>query len=179
MTKKEKIACNVIIHTATVAAGSIGVATAQIPCADSIPLSLIQITMIVSLGKVFGINIAKSVAKAIIGAFAASFAGRSIVQISVGWIPGPGNIINASTAAGLTEMMGWFVANSFAKNMTIEQTINNIKRTQETEVKDILKLEEEKVSEDREKEQKINIPEYSDEDIISKIEFEEDNNDMR
>ena len=33
----------------------------------------------------------------------------------MGWIPGWGNAVNASTAVGITEAMGWAVAEGFAE----------------------------------------------------------------
>ncbi len=36
-------------------------------------------------------------------------------QVLVGWIPGIGNAVNASTAAALTEGIGWAMANEFSK----------------------------------------------------------------
>ena len=39
--------------------------------------------------------------------------GRTVSQILIGWIPGIGNAINATTAAGLTEAIGWKIANEF------------------------------------------------------------------
>lgn len=182
MNKKEKIKCNIIIHTATVAAGTVGAATAKIPCADSIPLSGIQITMVVSLGRVFNIKVAKSAARAIITAFAASFVGRELVHVASGWIPVMGEVINASTAVGLTEIMGWFVANSFAKDMSIEQTINEIKKKKNENEKDNDNIKEKEIPKlnagrnpkEDDKEIKINIPEYSDEYIIGQMKYEEE-----
>lgn len=45
---------------------------------------------------------------------AAATVGRAVSQVLVGWIPGLGNAINASTAAALTESVGWLLAKEFA-----------------------------------------------------------------
>lgn len=127
MNKVQAIKCNLIIHTAAAGSTVIGAGLAQIPCADSIPISGVQITMIISLGKVFGITIQKTAAKAIILAFAASYAGRSLSQIVIGWIPGVGNIVNGSTAFGLTEAMGWVVASKMDNANTADDIIESIK----------------------------------------------------
>jgi len=44
---------------------------------------------------------------------AASCVGRATSQILVGWIPILGNIINAGTAATLTEAIGWLAVDHF------------------------------------------------------------------
>ena len=49
----------------------------------------------------------------IAGTAAATLVGRGVSQALVGWIPGVGNIINASTAASITEGLGWIVAKNF------------------------------------------------------------------
>ena len=41
--------------------------------------------------------------------------GRTTAQVLVGWLPGVGNIINAVTAATLTEAVGWILAKEFEK----------------------------------------------------------------
>ena len=128
MTKAEALKCHGIIHLASLGSGGIGAGLAQIPLADSVPISGIQITMIVSLGKVFHIKISKTVAKAAIAAFASSYVGRGISQAAVGWIPIAGNAINATTAAGLTEAMGWFMANQFSKSSSQEDFVKNISK---------------------------------------------------
>ena len=38
-------------------------------------------------------------------------------QVLVGWIPGIGNAINATTAAGITEAMGWLLAKEFDEGL--------------------------------------------------------------
>ena len=41
--------------------------------------------------------------------------GRTASQVLIGWIPGVGNVINACTAATITETIGWLLAEDFAK----------------------------------------------------------------
>lgn len=36
-----------------------------------------------------------------------SVVGRGASQVAVGWIPGAGNAINATTAFAITEAVGW------------------------------------------------------------------------
>ncbi len=113
MTGKEIAKCNGIIHAASVAAGGIGAGLAQLPGRDSLAIAGIQTAMTISLGAVFGITLDESGAKAIMASSVGTTVGRTISQILVGWIPGVGNAINATTAAAITEALGWKIANEF------------------------------------------------------------------
>lgn len=62
--------------------------------------------MTVSLGRVFGIELTDSAARAAIASAAAATVGRTASQLLFGWIPIAGNIINAITAATITESIG-------------------------------------------------------------------------
>ena len=115
LPKDQKVKCNSIIHTASVAAGGAGTGLAQVPLADNAIITPIQITMIVSLGKVFDKRVTETAAKAIIASAAASIAGRSVSQVLFGWIPFLGNTINTATAAGLTEAIGWIAVDHFRR----------------------------------------------------------------
>lgn len=116
MTEKQRKKCHAIIHTASLAAGGVATGLAQLPGSDNAIITPIQITMTISLGAVFGKSLSKSTAAATLATATASMAGRAISQFLVGWIPVIGNAINASTAAGITEVIGWAIANDFAKN---------------------------------------------------------------
>ncbi len=113
MTNRETALCNGIIHSASLAAAGVGAGLAQIPCSDNIVITPIQLTMAVSLGKVFGIDLDQSAAKSAVASAAAATVGRTAAQVLVGWLPGIGNIINATTAASLTEAIGWIMAKEF------------------------------------------------------------------
>lgn len=115
MTKEQKNKCHAIIHSAATAAGAIGAGLAQLPCSDNVILVPIQIGMIVSLGKVFDLEILESAAQSMLATALTSTVGRGVSQVLVGWIPGFGNIINAATASGLTEAVGWIIAKDFDK----------------------------------------------------------------
>lgn len=114
LTREEKSRCHKIIHFTAVAASGVGGGLAQLPGTDNSIIVPLQIGMIIKLGSVFGMTISKSSAEATLATLIATIAGRGISQTLVGWIPGFGNVINASTAAGVTEMIGWAVANEFA-----------------------------------------------------------------
>ena len=113
MTDDQNKKCHAIIHAASAAAAGVGASLAQIPGSDNAIITPIQLTMTISLGKVFGITLSESAAKAAIGSVAAYTVGRTISQFLIGWIPGWGNAINASTAASVTEALGWALANEF------------------------------------------------------------------
>ncbi len=113
MTDEQSTQCHAIIHTASAAAAGVGAGLAQIPGSDNAVIIPIQITMTISLGAVFGIGLDESTAKAALATATASMAGRAISQFLVGWIPVLGNLINATTAATITETIGWALASSF------------------------------------------------------------------
>ncbi len=115
MTKKEIALCNSIIHTASAGAAAVGAGLAQIPCSDNMIITPIQLTMAVSLAKVFGQELSKGAAKAAVASAAAATVGRAASQVAAGWIPVAGNVINACTAASITEGIGWIMAKEFEK----------------------------------------------------------------
>lgn len=113
MTSREVGLCNAIIHSASAAAAAVGGGLAQVPTSDNLIITPIQLAMAVSLGKVFGIELDQSAAKAAVASAAAATVGRTVSQVLIGWIPGVGNIINATTAATITETIGWIMAKEF------------------------------------------------------------------
>ena len=82
-----------------------------------IPITTAQVTMVIGLGQVFGKTITDAGAKAIIASMSSAAIGRFISQCLVGWIPVMGNVINATTAAGITESLGWAVVEKFESEM--------------------------------------------------------------
>ena len=121
MTVKQQKRCHTIIHAAAVLAGSVGFIGAQLPTADNVILVPIQIGMIVSLGVVFGKRLDESAAKSALATATATIVGRGVSQWLVGWIPLWGNVVNATTAASITEGIGWVIANDFAKEKEIDK----------------------------------------------------------
>ena len=115
MTEDQRIKCHAVIHSASTAAAAVGAGLAQLPLSDNAIIVPIQVTMVIALGKIFNQHVIDSVAKGMILGSAGTFFGRAISQILVCWIPGVGNIVNASTAAGITEVVGWSVAEKFDK----------------------------------------------------------------
>lgn len=118
MTDKQKKACHGIIHSHAVAAAGVAAGLAQIPGVDNAPLVAIEVAMTIELGAVFGIAVTKSSAMSVVAGAAGQTVGRAISQALLGWIPGFGNVINASTAAGVVEALGWTIANQFDAQST-------------------------------------------------------------
>lgn len=121
LTQKQIVACNTIIHGASVAAGSAGAGLAQVPLSDTAIITPIQIGMITALGAVFDIRVTEGAAKGILSSLAASIAGRGLSQVLVGWMPLVGNAINTATAAGLTEAVGWAAVTHFAQTNAMDK----------------------------------------------------------
>ena len=70
--------------------------------------------MIIGLGKVFGRTLTESSAKTWLSSYGViAIAGRHLSQILASLFSGVGNAVNASTAATLTESIGWWAANKF------------------------------------------------------------------
>ena len=131
ITKEQREKCHAVIHSASVAAGGVGAAGAQIPVADNAVIVPIQVGMIIGLGQIFGKKIPRSIASGIIKSAAASFVGRGISQVLFGWIPGAGNGINTATAAGLTEAIGWMAVRDFAEHPDQYEDLSEEERQEE------------------------------------------------
>lgn len=114
MSDRQKAKCHAIIHSASLSAGAVGAGLAQIPGSDNAIITPIQLVMTVSLAKVFDIELADSAAIATLASTAASTVGRTASQLILGWLPVAGNIINACTAATITETIGWLLAEDFS-----------------------------------------------------------------
>jgi uncharacterized protein (DUF697 family) len=120
MSTNEKI--HTIIHGAAASAAAAGAGLAQIPGSDNAVITPIQIAMIIAIGEVHGQQLSKGAALSTLSAASAGVAGRTLSQFLVGWIPGYGNAINASTAFAITEAIGWA-----ADKILSEQELKNHK----------------------------------------------------
>lgn len=114
ITSDQRGKCHAIIHSASASAGAVGAGLAQVPCSDNAIIVPIQVAMTIALGKVFGLQMTDSAARAALATVASSTVGRAVSQVLLGWIPVAGNIINSCTAASVTEAMGWALAEDFA-----------------------------------------------------------------
>jgi len=114
MTKRQLDLCNGIIHTASAASGAAG--AIPIPIADAIPITAAQITMVIALGGVFEAKLTKAAARTILAGVAAPIIGRTVASTFLKFIPVAGWIASAALAALITEVIGWTIANDFAKD---------------------------------------------------------------
>lgn len=104
-TKNQKV--HGIVHLASVAAGVVGLGLAQMPGSDAPLLAGIQTTMIAAIANEHKVALTKTAAADLLLTFMATHVGRGFTQWAVGWIPGWGNALNATTATTLTEAIGW------------------------------------------------------------------------
>lgn len=115
MPKELEKKCHLAIHAATTAAATAG--AIPIPMSDAIPITAAQIGMIISLGKAFDISLSQAAAKSLASVGITQQAGRAICSNILKAIPGVGTVaggfIGATTAAALTEALGWMIADDF------------------------------------------------------------------
>lgn len=133
MPKEIERKCHLAIHSAATAAAAAG--AIPIPMSDAIPITAAQIGMIISIGKVFDITLSQAAAKSIAGVALAQQAGRAIASNIIKAVPGLGTIfgcvIGASTAATLTEALGWIVADDFYRMSNGEEPENIVETAEE------------------------------------------------
>ena len=110
-----------IIHAASASAGLVGAGLAQIPGSDAPVIVSLQTAMILSIAQEHGATITKAAAADLLLTFGATHGGRALSQWLVGWIPGYGNAINASTAIALTEAVGWTANSYFEKSLAFKK----------------------------------------------------------
>ena len=146
MTSSQQKKVHTIIHGASASAAAIGGGLANIPGSDAPALVALQTGMIISIGAVFNKKITESLAKSILADFLGVSVGKVIANVLSGWLPGIGNGINAATAAGLTELIGWTAANDFANetetldknameiiDKRVGDAANSLKKTKKTD----------------------------------------------
>lgn len=105
MNTNEKV--HTIVHGAAASAAAVAASLSQVPGVDNAVLTPIQIAMIVAIGEVHGHQLSNAAALSTLSAVSAGVAERTLSQFLVGWIPGYGNAINATTAFAITEAIGW------------------------------------------------------------------------
>jgi uncharacterized protein (DUF697 family) len=104
-----------IIHGTSACCAAIGGGLAQVPGSDSVAITPLQVAMISAIADQHGQHLPKDAAAKLLLPFAASITGRATSSLLLGWLPGFGNFINACTAAGITEAIGWAADGYFKK----------------------------------------------------------------
>ncbi len=104
-TRNERV--HGIIHTAAVATGAVGAGMAQVPGSDLPVIAGLQTTMIMAIGHEHDVSLTRGTAADLLLTFTSAAVGRTVSQALIGWVPGLGNVVNAATAAALTEAVGW------------------------------------------------------------------------
>ncbi|MEO1771418.1 hypothetical protein [Candidatus Enterococcus ferrettii] len=117
MDRKQRKRTHLVIHTASSTAAAIGGGMAQLPISDAAALIPVQTAMIIALGKIFNKKIEDGAAKALATQFIAQQAGKMTARFVAGKIPVAGTIVNATTAAAITETYGWMIAKEFAEEV--------------------------------------------------------------
>lgn len=122
MTDKQKKRCHEIIHAASISAAAVGAGAASVPVVgsfvslcDESAITPIQITMIVSLGKVFDVSLDKTTAASLLTGMVTAKVGRKVAGFFAGLVPGLGSVVNGGTAASITEGVGWAAVAYFDK----------------------------------------------------------------
>ena len=124
ITELPKSEAQITIHVASTSEAAISGGLAFLPFADNVPLMGIQMGMAIRLGKLFGIDLPESMASGAVRTVLAFISGqvltRSLSQAILGWVPIWGNALNATTAALITEAVGWSFFQKFSEQKTIE-----------------------------------------------------------
>jgi len=104
-----------IIHEASNACAGIDGDLAQLPESDSMAIIEIQTAMIIAIASEHGMEIANAAAADLLHTFSETMRSRQVPfsrQALAGWLPGIDNDDDDSSAAALTEAIGW-TANSY------------------------------------------------------------------
>lgn len=104
-----------IVHAASLCAAAVGAGLAQLPGSDAPVLMGIQSTMILAIADSMGVRVTRAAAVDLVLTFLATMLGRGFTQWAAGWVPGWGNLLNAATAAALTEAIGWAAVRHFRR----------------------------------------------------------------
>jgi uncharacterized protein (DUF697 family) len=104
---------HLVIHGAAASAAAASGAMAQGAAfgADTVVLTTIHVGMVLALGELFGQSLDKQAAMAILGT--AAGAGVFGAKAILGFLPGIGNIANATISGSYTEALGWWCFNYF------------------------------------------------------------------
>ncbi len=115
--KNKSIAANKWIYSAATAAASIG--ASPLPGVDIIPITSIQIGMLLKLSALYHEPISKSKAKEIILATLVGNAGRALFRQGIKFFPGFGSLLGAGVAGSVTYALGQAVKHAYENGLEI------------------------------------------------------------
>ena len=104
-----------VIHLCAVVAAAVGAGFAQLPGSDAPVLVALQTAMILVVADHYTVRMPRVAFLELAMTLAATMVGRGVSQVLCGWIPGFGNVVNACTAAVITEIMGWLCVRWFER----------------------------------------------------------------
>jgi len=116
-------AVKIINHSSWLSAGiafGVGLVPGVSLLIDVPALGLVNINMIVSLGELFGQNIARKVAAGLLSEITAVVMGVSAAAIVASFFPGVASITNSLVAYGVTQIIGRCVYIIFSQNRNLE-----------------------------------------------------------
>ncbi len=112
--RDRKAECERIITTASAASAAAGGLT-LVPGSDAILIMPMQVWMVIALGRVFGIRVSKSAAKAAIYASLGRVVGLGGVTVLSRLVPGLGNVVRAGVAFSVTQGIGNIVVDQLVE----------------------------------------------------------------
>ncbi|MCB9796294.1 MAG: hypothetical protein H6741_26670 [Alphaproteobacteria bacterium] len=105
----------VLIHVFAGVAAGVGFGLAQLPGSDAPVLVALQTAMILALADSTQVSLTRAAAAEMALTMAATMVGRGLSQVLMGWFPLAGNLLNALTAATVTEAVGWLALRWFLR----------------------------------------------------------------
>ncbi len=109
------LASNTVLGASAAAATANLITTPiQIPFSSFVPITAIQVAMVLKLARVFGFKLTAARAKEIVVTFGAGLLGRTIFYDLVDLVPVAGYVLGTAIAAGTTMALGYSIAAWFA-----------------------------------------------------------------
>lgn len=116
--KEKSAAANRWIIGSGVSAGIIG--ASPIPGSDVVPLTTLQVGLIVKLAKLYDKQLTKKAAKDMIVITATQTVGHTIYRQAVKFIPGAGSVIGGTVATAMTVALGYGVKYAYENDFPID-----------------------------------------------------------
>jgi uncharacterized protein (DUF697 family) len=132
-----------VIHGFAVAHAATAFTLAQTIIGDEVALTALTVAMIVTIARINGAD--WSVSKIRFSIFAGGYLGTRGAVLLVKWIPGIGNVANATVTFAITETIGWVTYLIIQKGMNPETLSKEDATTLWEEAKDIREKEKEEM----------------------------------